>query len=349
MLKQSTQIKKQAGFTLIELMISVAIGFFLMAGVFTVFSNGRQAQAVIDGQTLLIDDARFAFTSISYDLRHAGLWGKTNNYKEIAGTVFDVDGTLTENLMLREGTAAIPTIPGDCEASWYRNLSESFFVSNNVNPYLTTCIPNGSYQANTDVLVVKYAPPTAIPATSLSPNIVYILSNSFQGELFVGDDQPDWPNEIEALETSNYRLKARAYYVSTFTDVSGDGYPSLHRIELSVGPSLTDNMLIPGVEDFQLQMGLDMDNDGSVDMYVDADDARLEWDNVTTAQFWVLVRSRDGMLRPADAANGVAAETQTISMAGRAATTFSDGYKRVVMSTVVKLQNRLAVSDRAGS
>lgn len=349
MLKQSTHIQKIAGFTLIELMISVAIGFFLMAGVFTVFSNGRQAQAVIDGQTQLIDDARFAFTSISYDLRHAGLWGKTNNYKEIAGTVYDVDGTQTESPIPRQGTAAIPVIAGDCEASWYRNLSESFFVANNVNPYLTTCIPNGSYQANTDVLVVKYAPPTAIASTSLAANIVYILSNSFQGELFVGDTQPDWDNDIAGLVASNYRLKARAYFVNTFTDVSGDGYPSLHRIELSVGPSLTDSMLIPGVEDFQLQLGLDMNNDGSVDMYVDADDARLEWDYVTTVQFWVMVRSRDGMLRPADIANGVAAETQTISMAGRAATTFSDGFKRVVMSTVVKLQNRLAVSDRAGS
>lgn len=349
MLKQSTQINKQAGFTLIELMISVAIGFFLMAGVFTVFSNGRQAQAVIDEQTVLIDDARFAFTSISYDLRHAGLWGRTNNYKEISGTVFDVNGTLTESTIPREGTAAIPAIVGDCETSWYRNLSESFFVSNNVNPYLTTCIPNGNYQANTDVMVVKYAPPTAIAATSLAADVVYILSNSFQGELFIGDTQPAWTNNIAGLAASNYRLKARAYFVNTFTDVSGDGYPSLHRIELATGPSLTDNMLIPGVEDFQLQLGLDMDNNGSVDMYVDADDARLEWDNVTTVQFWVLVRSRNGMLRPADVANGVAAETQTISMAGRAATTFSDGFKRVVMSTVVKLQNRLAVSDRAGS
>lgn len=349
MLKQSTHIQKIAGFTLIELMISVAIGFFLMAGVFTVFSNGRQAQAVVDGQTLLIDDARFAFTSISYDLRHAGLWGKTNNYKEISGTVFKVDGTLTENPIPRQGAAAIPAIASDCETSWYRNLSESFFVSNNVNPYLTTCISNGSYKANTDVLVVKYAPPTRIDETSLAPNVVYILSNSFQGELFVGDTQPNWNNDIAGLVASNYRLKARVYYVNTYTDVSGDGYPSLHRIELAIGPSLTDSMLIPGVEDFQLQMGLDMNNDGSVDMYVDADDARLEWDYVTTVQFWVMVRSQDGMLRPADAANGVAAETQTISMAGRAGVTYSDGYRRVVMSTVVKLQNRLAVSDRAGS
>lgn len=349
MLEQSTQIKKQAGFTLIELMISVAIGFFLMAGVFTVFSNGRQAQGIIDGQTQLIDDARFAFTSISYDIRHAGLWGKTNSFNEFAGTVSVIDGVLTESAKPREGTAAIPAIPGDCETSWYRNLSESFFVSNNVNPYVTTCIPNASYQANTDVLVVKYAPPTAIPAASLAPSIVYVLSNSFQGELFVGDTQPAWITENDDLVASNYRLQARAYYVNTYTDVSGDGYPSLHRIELAQGPSLTDNMLIPGVEDFQLQLGLDTDNNGSVDMYVDADDARLLWDYVTTVQFWVMVRSRYGVLRLADAANGVAAETQSISMAGREATTFSDGYKRIVMSTVVKLQNRIAASDRAGN
>lgn len=340
MLEQSMQTRKIAGFTLIELMISVAIGFFLMAGVFSVFSNGRQTQAVLDAQTQLIDDARFAFTSLSYDLRHAGLWGKTNSFQAIAGTVLTIDGAITESQAELKGSGPIPAIPGDCEADWYRNLQQSFFVANNVNPYLLTCIPNGDYRAETDVLVVKYAPPTAIADTDLSPGVVYILSNTFQGELFVGSTVPPWSNEIAALQTSNYRLKSRAYFVNEFTDVSGDGYPSLHRVELAVGPSLTNSLFIPGVEDFQVQLGLDSDNNGSVDMYVDADDARIEWELVKAVQFWVMVRSRDDALP-----NG---ETQSLSMAGRAATTFT-GNRRVVMSTVVKMQNRPETSKKAGS
>ncbi|MCK4710280.1 MAG: PilW family protein, partial [Gammaproteobacteria bacterium] len=335
------------GFTLIELMISVAIGAFLLAGVFTVFSNGRQTQAIIDGQTQLIDDARFAFTSLSYDLRHAGLWGKTNNHDAIAGTVMN-NGT-EERPIDRILTDPYPVLPSECAINWYRNLEESFFVGNNANPYVDTCIPNGDYRPETDVMVVKYAPPTAIADDDLAEKIVYISANSFQGELFVGETPPEWTNESDARAHSNYRVKARAYFVNEFTDVNGDGYPSLHRIELSVGPSLSNSMLIPGVEDFQVQLGIDLDDDGSVDRYVDADepdlltpDGFVKWDLVKSVQFWVMVRSRATELHEG--------ETQSISMAGRPAQVYgTEGFRRVVMSTVVKLQNRKHSSKAAGS
>lgn len=337
----STTISKIAGFTLVELMMSMAIGAFLIGGVFKVYINGRATQDVIEVQTQLIDDARFSLNSLSYDLRHAGLWGKTNNDSQIAralGTDPATGGRVPEL-----GTA-MPDLVGDCAIGWYRDLNQSFYVSENINPYADTCIPKDSYVEKTDVLVVKYAPPTAIPDANLIANVVYIYANHFHGELFIGPTAPQFKRDLEGQVPQNYRLKSRAYFVNTYTDYAGDDYPSLHRIELAVGPSIENTMLIPGVEDFQVQLGYDKDNDRSVDMYVDGNSAELDGDNnlvqVKSVQYWVLLRSRYQELP--------SGESQSISLAGREVKSYSDGYRRVVMSTVIKLQNRMQKITAAG-
>ncbi|MDH5484260.1 MAG: prepilin-type N-terminal cleavage/methylation domain-containing protein, partial [Gammaproteobacteria bacterium] len=71
--------KQQKGFTLVELMVSIVIGLFLLAGVLTVFTNSRQSQRVVDEDVRMMDDARFALETIAYDLRHAGGYGHHNH------------------------------------------------------------------------------------------------------------------------------------------------------------------------------------------------------------------------------------------------------------------------------
>jgi len=338
MQKISTKMKRAAGFTLLELMIAAAIGSFLLAGVFTVFSNGRQTQAAIEVQTQLIDDGRFALHLLTYDLRHAGLWGQTNNDPYIAGAL-----GVSPNVTYNNIDPVLPVLAGDCEPGWYRNLSQSFFVANNVNPYVASgCIPNGDYRLDTDVLVVKHASTAPIPNAALAPNVVYVYANNFEGELFVGTPAPTWKQNVQGQEPKNYRLNSRAYFVNEYTALPGDGRPSLHRVQLEVGPSLSNTMMIPGVENFQMQLGLDRNNDGSVNMYVDADNALISPSlaGVKSVQFWVMLRSVDRELLPG--------EEQTLSMAGAPAVTYTDGFRRVVVSKVVRLQNRLHNITPAG-
>ena len=338
-----TKIKRAAGFTLLELLIASAIGSFLIAGVFTVFSNGRQTQATIEVQTQLVDDGRFALHLLTYDLRHAGLWGQTNDDTKIGGAL-GVDAASTYN-----GNPVMPVLPGDCEPGWYRNLSQSFFVFNNMNPYTASgCIPNGDYKANTDVLIIKHASTSPIPNAALAPKVIYVYANNFQGELFVGTAAPTWKQNVVGQVPLNYRLNSRAYFVNEYTALPGDGRPSLHRVQLEVGPSLSNTMMIPGVEDFQMQLGLDrsstpaLNNDGSVDMYVEADNPLISpsMAGVKSVQFWVMIKSEDIEFLPG--------ETQTLSMGGAPAVTYSDGYRRVVVSKVVRLQNRQHLTTQAG-
>ncbi len=68
----------QQGMTLIELMISLLIGTFLLLGAVTVYTQGRQNYQTAEGVARLQENMRFAFDTIEPDIRLAGFWGKLN-------------------------------------------------------------------------------------------------------------------------------------------------------------------------------------------------------------------------------------------------------------------------------
>lgn len=63
------------GFSLVELMIAMAIGVTLVLGVTQIFLAGRQSFVVQQKTAVLQENARFALSRISRDLRQAGMFG----------------------------------------------------------------------------------------------------------------------------------------------------------------------------------------------------------------------------------------------------------------------------------
>lgn len=299
-------IKDSSGFSLIELMVSMAIGLFLIAGVFTVYLNGRSSQRIVDDQIAMLDDARFALEMIAYDLRHSSMWGRLNEFEK-------VDSSL------------LPVVAGECEAGWATNADNPVRAFNDNNPYAAGC--NVDY-ARGDVLEVRYALGQAVAAANLDPTSVYINGDVNQASYFSGASPGVAPNSFLAV--------SNAYYVSSWSNANGDNLPSLHRVSLRPGPVVVDEMLLPGVEDLQIQFGVDSDGDGVVNTYVNPD-AVTDWMNVRSAQVWIVVRSQQNYpdlntaLPPAQVSN--------IVNAGSALAFSNDGFRRIVVSTVVQLKN----------
>lgn len=296
--------KNTSGFSLIELMVSMAIGLFLIAGVFTVYLNGRASQEVVDDQLVLLDDARFALETIAYDLRHAGMWGRLNEPEK-------VDNTL------------VPTVSNECQVGWATSVTNPVMAYNENNPYGATCRTD---YARGDVLEVRYAYGQAVAA--IDPNIVYVNSDVNQASYFTGTSP--------GLATTSFRAVANAYYISSWSETAGDNIPSLHRVSLQSGPRVVDEVLLPGVEDMQIQFGVDSDGDGVVNSYVNPD-AVTDWLNVRSAQVWVVVRSERNY--PDLDTSLPAAEVANIVNAGSVLTFPNDGFRRVVVSTVVQFKN----------
>lgn len=341
-----TGFNRVAGFTLIELMVAMLIGLIIMGGVMQLFMTTRNTQRTSEDQMQMVADARFAMNTIAFDLRHAGIWGGTNETNLIRCGK-DSSATCPPGQLM-------PAATNDCFATndYYVDLNSPVIAYNDTNPFIGTCATQG-YQPGTDVLGLHYADSISIPSGtgpgSLAAGVVYVRSNIRSGQIFVagstGNGYPTstglykWiDNPLDSV-TQNYPLKSPLYYVSNYTDAVGDGMPSLHRVDLVGGPEMEDNVLISGVEDLQLEFGLDTTGDFQVNTYVNPDNVvnagwGTNWQNgrVIAVKIWLLMRAeradRDGV-----------GGNQTFTLAGKTPVTYTDGARRFLVTGVVRLRN----------
>src|SRR3546814_11566616 len=65
----------QAGFSLVELMISLVLGLIVIGGVTTVFLSNQQSYRSNEGLSQLQENSRIAFELMARDIRQTGLTG----------------------------------------------------------------------------------------------------------------------------------------------------------------------------------------------------------------------------------------------------------------------------------
>ena len=324
-----------SGFSLVELMLAMLIGMIIMGGVMQLFVSTRDTQRSSEDQLNMLAAARFAIETISYDLRHTGVWGRHNNRKNIA-----CHADAATSLACPAGND-MPVLAGDCAISSYLNFNEPMVAANNSDTGFTDCVTEG-YKANTDVLGLRYADTSWIDTAELRSNVVYVRSSIRDGMVFVGPTVPtaSFYKWNSTTATSNHVLISRAYYVSDYTDEVGDGVPSLRRVDLDEGPAMVGDVLLAGVEDFQLEFGVDVGTegvlgtaqDGLADSYVSADNVTDWAGQVVSVKIWILARSER---EDRDDIGG----TQQFTIAGVLGPEFNDGYRRYLVSSVVKLRN----------
>jgi type IV pilus assembly protein PilW len=79
----------QSGMTLIEIMIALLIGAFLLGGVLQIFVGSKQTNKMQEGLSRLQENGRFAMDFLAKDIRMAGYWGcisQSNANTDVAGT-----------------------------------------------------------------------------------------------------------------------------------------------------------------------------------------------------------------------------------------------------------------------
>jgi type IV pilus assembly protein PilW len=317
---------KQQGFSLIEMMLAMLIGIIIMGGILSVYTNTRDLQRSSEDQINLVTDARFALETIGYDLRHAGVFGGTNLPQIISCRMGDASCP-----------AALPVAAGDCHNQWFVNISQPVFGGEGIVPAGHNCILN--HLANTDVLIVRYADSNPVDTANLVPGTTYVRSNYISGQLFVGTAQPVIPDDTGTL-TANHQLYSRAYYISDFTNTPGDGLPSLRRVDLVNGPQVQDQLILPGATNLQAQYGEDLDEDGSIDQFVNAD-AVTDFTKVSAVRLWVMIKTE----REEKGLN----TASTYTIAGNVVNTPNDGYRRLLVSSVVKMRNMVKVDEQAAA
>jgi len=329
-------MKQLQGFTLVELLVAMVVGLIIVSGAFSLHSTTRKAQVASEAQMDMAADARFAIDMITYDLRHAGMWGGTNKDE-----VINCKSTAPCAVASSAGETLPADLTGDCASGWHYDLSLPVFATDDSegNPYSLSCIPSTEgYQAGTDILEVHYANSNPTLTDNLLAGQVYVRSNFTNGRIFVNNTQPVIDRGDADPLTQNHELHAYAYYISNHSDSTGDGIPSLRRVALVNAPSMQNQTLISGVTDLQVQFGVDVDGvvdangNVTVDRYVDANQV-TDWSEVYAAKIWLVMRGDE------EQASGVNT-VKTFYIAGAEKTPgASDEFRYFMVSSVVYLRN----------
>lgn len=319
---------------MVELLIAMVVGLFLLAGVVQVYVSNHKATRVISGFSAQQENARVALGSITQSLRLAG------HYGGIAPDEINVLGSLSI------------TGIGSCNHSWITNTSqpiqgyEGASAIGSVTNFPSGCIDASHYVANSDILVVRYASPTTLtPISSLTGTKVYLRSaltaltgGIVGGEILLGSDASltQVGSGSDGVGIYNYEYKTDVFYLRPCSEVNcsscSDGVQSLVKISID-GTAFTEEIIAEGVEQFQVEYGVDTGSDYVADIYNTATSI-TDWRRVVSARFSLVVRNDQVDLGYAD--------STTYSLAGGHDYTPAAGvnsYRRKSFTKVVQLRN----------
>jgi type IV pilus assembly protein PilW len=267
----------QSGFTLVELMISMVIGLFIVLALLTLLINVNRNNSELTKTNRIIENGRFSLQLLQSDVTLAGFWG---------GFVPQF-----EDLTLAGAPADTPTaVPDPCLglASWtaaYKNnlvgiSVQAYDIPAVVpSPTLPVCATRVvSPQPNTDVLVVRHAEPcvagvdsgcaapgaadiyfkTARCANTASPN--YTTTTFVLGTPAANALTPLFKRDC-LTPADSFKYVSDLYYVRDYAVTAGDGVPTLMRSQFSAGSHQAADALIEGVQSFRVEIGLDAVSD----------------------------------------------------------------------------------------
>ncbi|MCZ0955143.1 MAG: PilW family protein [Rhodospirillaceae bacterium] len=326
------------GLTLIELMVAMALGSFLLLGAMTVFTQGQAAFRVNESTARLQEHARLALAFLEDDLRMAGHFGLTTRPGDIANRASPVQ-PVPPGLAVR----------GDCGRNWAIDLDAPVAGTNNGFGW-TGCAPSGQAQADADTLMIRRTSESPTPPDTMRRGTLYVRTARFgPGIIFDGVAPPPEPPAEPPLQSRSFQLLSRGYYVSqrSSLDTPGNPVPSLRMKTLagsSSGPRIVDQEVVPGVEDLQVQFGVDTDRvgefgRGSVNRYVNPGDPSLDRGDpaflpearVIAVRVWLRVRAERPEQGFSDTAEYVYADQNTAAP--------NDAYRRIVVTRTIQLRN----------
>ena len=303
----SRVLSRQHGLSMIELIIAMALGLFLLFALVEILINGKQSFSSASHLSRLQENGRIATDLIVSDLKRAGYMGGNSNVPNISGTT-------------------PPQPPNEnCPTGntrWGRMVEQPIYGKNDTRAGYA-CITAADYLRG-DILVVRHAAPWT-EAGALTAGRLYLRSSLFSGRTFKGFVETDPANDVPETPNSVREMQTHGYFVGpSVRTCNGVTVPSLWRASLSdtALPELKE--LLPGVENFQVQYGIN-------NQYLDADDIDLaDWPDVVTVRIWLLVRS--------ECAESGYVDNRTIVM-GDNNYVVNDSYRRQLYSSVVMIRN----------
>lgn len=355
---------KQSGLSLIELMISIVLGLLIMTAVIQLFVSNKQTYLVTESQTQMQDNARFALNFISKEIRSAGYSGcraiENTNVQIIAND--PVPAIMSEDTIFT-GTESWPTGVESASLGSVKEGSDIFVMqraagcgatlTGNVatsNANIQVQAPNNCNLTAGEVLMIADCETAHIfRATSVSANeagdiqtIAHANDVNQANRFCKGYETLPQPGNCDTDEDKLYSFDAELYkFVSTSYFIRNDanGMPALWKHDNTRGVTLPNvanpnpTIMVEGVDDLQIEYGLDDNEDDIIDRYENAQTITNtnEWNKVMSADVSLLVQTQEDNLTLND--QNLAYNGTTI--------TGTDGRLRRVFNTIIGVRNRV--------
>ena len=332
-----TSCKREAGLSLIELMIALTLGLLLVAGITTLIARQSSTRAEFEKASRKIENGRYAMQLLKDEIEHAGFYDQFTDTGAAPATLPDPCETVGINL----GAALPLALQG------YDSLASITGV--------VSCVANANRKPGTDILVVRRADTTTlIPVTAAVAGQPYIQTGQASANVavtsVVGTGSDTTIFTLLNKDGSVAKLRkylVRIYYISpcstmagttcTASDDNGKPIPTLKRLDLGLtaaGATAFNTIpLAEGIENLQLDYGLDSATspDGSPHTYTTAPNA-TQWSDVMAVRVNILARNNDATAGYSDT------KTYNLGLAGNVAAS-NDGYKRHVFTALIRATN----------
>ena len=345
-----------AGFSLIELMVSMAIGLLMVGAALTAYVSSSGASKMAEAQSRMNEDAQAALSILSQQIRMAGNNPYQSNRTDEShrNPVYGSTPTFT----IAASTVIFAVIPPSTFALSHFEIqgcnSKFTNISNISNPDELTCNFNAA-SASPNSIAISYEADTynTIPTTKtiLNPRGLPTdcLGNALEA---VTAEVPMLTVPAPAaapptLSASDVKLALVTYYVADnrfYIDTSANTLaPSLY----CKGNSGTPQPLVENIENLQFLYGVIPSSteitppfgyltaSAVTDSSTAIPDRAVKWKNIKTVRICVVVRSETAFLVSDNAS------ANYIQCDGTLNTTNTDRRLRRAYSTTVALRNRL--------
>lgn len=314
----------QRGLSLVELMVAMALSGLLGIAVVTVFVNNSYSFNLDESVARMQDDARYALREIAYDISMAG------HYADL-----HIPSLATHDANLAIGTdcgpaAAVNWMYDTVDGGTGDPLSITA-VDNATSASLIAahdCFVAADLQPGTDVVSIKRV--AGNNSAALTAGSVYLRTNGTVGLLYRAPF-PATPTLAVPAPQQDWEYRPSIYFIRPYANVVGDGIPTLCRKRLQgAAPSMATECLATGIENLQIEYGIDSSGDGHPNAYI-TNPTVADMQNAVAAKIFILARTTDLDTRYT---NG-----KTYSISNAADFTPNDSFHRRVFTTSVAIQN----------
>ncbi|MCF6202976.1 MAG: PilW family protein [Methylococcaceae bacterium] len=299
----------QQGMTLIEIMIAMLLGLFLIAGVMKIYIGSKQSSRMLDNLSRMQENGRFAMDFIRRDIRQADYWGclqngladVTNNTKAI----YD----MTHGLIGVEGASGAPdtlTMVGGKGVS----IAVQSQASASANITITAAATGNELQTGEAVLITDCGGGVGDMFTVAGVTGGTVVSQDITG----GQDI----SKAYGAGASIHHLVKSIYFIQG---------GALQRTMNGITTELVED-----IEDMQILYGEDTDNDYTPNYYVSAGNV-VDMDQVVSVRVNLLAVSADNNLTTAPVNYTFNGSTSTPSA--------GDHKLRREFSSTIAVRNRL--------